>query len=53
MVKLEEVHLAQGLNYLTAYQIETSALNEINFNVQIGECFLECRDAELDPVFVR
>jgi len=29
MVKLEDVHLAQGLNYLTAYQIEKGLL--INF----------------------
>jgi len=29
MVKLEDVHLAQGLNYLTAYQIENGLL--INF----------------------
>jgi len=31
MVKLEDVHLAQGLNYLTAYQIEKGLL--INFGV--------------------
>lgn len=29
LVKLEEVHLAQGLNYLTAYQLEKGLL--INF----------------------
>ena len=29
MVKLEDVHLAQGLNYLTAYQIDKGLL--INF----------------------
>ena len=29
LIKLEEVHLAQGLNYLTAYQLEKGLL--INF----------------------
>jgi len=32
MVKLEDVHLAQGLNYLTAYQIEKGLL--INFGAK-------------------
>jgi len=29
LIKLEEVHLAQGLNYLTAYDLEVGLL--INF----------------------
>lgn len=35
MIKLEDVHLAQGLNYLTAYKFDIGLL--INF----GACKLE------------
>jgi GxxExxY protein len=32
LIKLEDVHLAQGLNYLTAYQLDTGLL--INFGAR-------------------
>ena len=33
VIKLEEVHLAQALNYLTAYQIEKGLLMSNSFEI--------------------